>query len=607
MYIAFRFDRTDEDNAYLVSPFKNETIEPLSAVNFFVGANHSGKSRLLRALFSLNRLEYRTSFAKPTEITRELNQELTELRQLLKDQSTNINHISLPRVFSETNDDFLDKQDLLMEFRNLMRRFEELDNKDLLPEPYNNQIIILYNKIVNYYNSLIKDWLFSKVKKIYIPILRGLRPPHNIKDSNFYSERTKIDYKLPVDDSQKSIFTGESLYKSLTTLLLGKPEGRELVKKYEDFLSKYFFNSQPITLIPAIGGDIVEVKIGDEPQLPIFNLGDGIQNIIIITFPVFTSVEKTLFFIEEPELHLHPGLHRILIDVLIAIHKKDQHQFFFTTHSNHFIDTTLDHDNISIFQCIKQVNDSVSSHSITHLTSDKKNALIDLGVYSSSVLIANCTIWVEGITDRLYIRIYLKKYLEKLINSNDPLSNRYSKFKEGIHYAFVEYQGSNLVHWDFNNSDEDQDENNQFGLNVQSIFPRSFVIADGDKRNKPFYIKLKQILDNKLLILDCKEIENLIPVELLSVYLKEKKLNDEIISSITQESYYNDVGLGRYLDEKFSFQEVFSLKSGTIKGKSDFCRKIIIIADRIDYFMCLTEAIEDICKNIYQHIDENNR
>ncbi len=40
-----------------------------------------------------------------------------------------------------------------------------------------------------------------------------------------------------------------------------------------------------------------------------------------------------------------------------------------------------------------------------------RDLLASLGVKPSSVYLANCTIWVEGITDRLYITKYMEKYL----------------------------------------------------------------------------------------------------------------------------------------------------------------------------------------------------
>ncbi|WP_299435441.1 hypothetical protein [uncultured Aquimarina sp.] len=57
-----------------------------------------------------------------------------------------------------------------------------------------------------------------------------------------------------------------------------------------------------------------------------------------------------------------------------------------------------------------------------------------LGVTSSSVLIANSSIWVEEPTDRKYISKWLNTYKE-------------SGLKEDIDYVFFEYGGNLIAHY----------------------------------------------------------------------------------------------------------------------------------------------------------------
>lgn len=87
------------------------------------------------------------------------------------------------------------------------------------------------------------------------------------------------------------------------------------------------------------------------------------------------------------------------------------HQYFITTHSNHLIDLSLDYDNLSIFRFEKQ-EDKIK---ISNCTRDDNKTLQLIGAKPSSIYNSNCTIWVEGITDRLYIRKYLELYQNKLI------------------------------------------------------------------------------------------------------------------------------------------------------------------------------------------------
>ena len=39
-----------------------------------------------------------------------------------------------------------------------------------------------------------------------------------------------------------------------------------------------------------------------------------------------------------------------------------------------------------------------------------------LGVRNSSVFLANSTIWIEGITDRLYLKKYMEVYQREMFN-----------------------------------------------------------------------------------------------------------------------------------------------------------------------------------------------
>lgn len=116
-----------------------------------------------------------------------------------------------------------------------------------------------------------------------------------------------------------------------------------MITRFETFLSKYFFGNQPVQL-NAIKHDHIEevfVKIGLENEFPIQQLGDGIQSIILLTFPLFDHQDKAghLVFYEEPELYMHPGMQRIFVDVIRSFKNA---QCFIVTHSNHLIDSSLD-------------------------------------------------------------------------------------------------------------------------------------------------------------------------------------------------------------------------------------------------------------------------
>ena len=471
-------------------------------------------------------------------------------------------------------------------------------------------IICIREKFREEFENIVFDETLGKETRYYIPILRGMRPlDEKEQHIDFYKNRTLKDYfpKPALPDKEKMIiFTGLELYQTLKEKLLGEPEDRDLVKDFENFLSEKFFNSKPVTLIPKEKGDdprVVNIKIGNEQQFPIYQLGDGLQNLIICTFNIFTEKDRCLFFIEEPDMLMHPSLQRSFLEILSDF---DQHQYFITSHSNHFLDMTLDFANISVFHFSK-IEAEKPSFKVKVASAQDRRILMDLGVQNSSVFLSNSTIWVEGITDRLYLRAYMKKYIQEL-EKNDPEKAILNNFREDYHYSFVEYQGSNLTHWSFDPDEEDIEK-----IKSSYVCANSFLIADGDVATKGDRVNIytKMLGDDKFLILNVKEIENLMPLEVLQKIV-EKKFKKYNVN--TNEIKYKDytkknVQIGKYLDSLLSLEKgkaVFAEKSGTIKSKVKFCQQAIEIMENADFSWELTDKLQDICQRIFKHIKENN-
>lgn len=139
---------------------------------------------------------------------------------------------------------------------------------------------------------------------------------------------------------------------------------------------------------------------------------------------------------------MHPGLQRRFIETLLNAKLFPQHQYFLTTHSNHLLDTSLEQSSISIYHFSDSLIPKESDGArflVRNVQSADFSVLYDLGVRNSSVFLANCTIFVEGITDRLYLQKYLDLYFKAYPGE--------FKYKRDIHYTFAEYAGSNITHW----------------------------------------------------------------------------------------------------------------------------------------------------------------
>jgi AAA15 family ATPase/GTPase len=631
-----RYSRCTEILLPSEEPFSNyllhesNSFSPISLINILIGTNNSGKSRLLRSLFSLKdyhnydtgRYNQQTFYDLFEEMKLELaevfNSVVYKHGDIVSDFLQYISDIQHP--ISLENPIHKVVQDKI----SLVIGCEE----KTIVSPYINDaetIIKKTREIGNKFLKLFEQIMEAKISdhRYYIPILRGMRPlgiPIGIPPyTDLYRRRTEDDYFEGVDMSEpRQIFTGLDLYQILKEKLLGEPEDRELVKKFENFLSKNFFESKQVTLIPMEKGDnpkVVHIKIGSEPQLPIYKLGDGLQSLIICTFNIVTESNQCLFFIEEPDMFMHPSMQRSFLEVLAEY---DQHQYFITSHSNHFLDMTIDFDNISVFHFSKHEGTQPQFH-IRPSSPRDRQILLDLGVRNSSVFITNATIWVEGITDRLYLKAYMKKYIDELELSEPEKYSELIKLKEDYHYSFVEYQGANLTHWSFD-PDEDDDE---YKIRAKSICGHAFLIADGDIGShlkgdrKAVYEKM---LGERFLVLQVKEIENLIPVEILKKVVAEKfKKYEGNIERIKYKDYAKpDTPIGRYLDRllkaipegKTIFAAINKSKSksegsGTIKSKSPFCDDAIRFMQNSEW--TLTDDLKDICVNIFKHIITQNK
>ncbi len=603
----------DKQPFNLYSCRENSSLGYLSTVNIFVGQNNSGKSRLLRALFALDSYNFTLKNFNAKILFDFLEDANMKLQREMHGFDS-IGGISKRSFVEIGNFDhyFIDSNNKIGKAINdLLNLMLEMDPSNIVGySSARNEatsrdvrdaaadLASLARTLKINFDKLNQKGVTRDDLRYYFPVLRGMRSFDG--DTDYFYRRTLSDYFDNLTDN-KTVFSGLALYKRLKELLLGEPEDRKLVKDYESFLSSQFFESKSITLIPREGKDVVYVKLGDEKQLPIYNLGDGLQNLIIITFPIFTSAKRSLFFIEEPDLYMHPGLQRKLLETLL---KNNKHQYFLTTHSNHFLDMTLDYSELSVFHFEKTEGEE-SKYKVSNLSEPNSRILRDLGVMNSSVFLSNATIWVEGITDRLYLKTYMKKYLEILKFSKSDKFDRYSIFLEDLHYSFVEYQGANLTHWNFDGSVDSE------GMKVDYLSAKAIVIADGDIKNKGERVDILQgQLGNRFFMLDVKEIENLIPQQVLREILSKEFSNfGKDINSIKFSDYSEDgIAIGKYIDKKLGLkvsEGKFSEKSGTIKQKLAFCRKAVSFME-INNTWSINSKIELLCEAIFAHIDQYN-
>lgn len=591
-----------------ISP--NEKWIKLRKLNLLVGPNNSGKSRLLRTLFSTKPEKLIISIDSAVknacrdlgkiinvinDCERILDFDCNEFNAIYKGECKEVNAMAgilqelIKTISYASNQNFRAQGNTVNEF-NLIRRHlpgENLDEALSHLEDLNTQVL--------------------NIKKHYIPILRGMRPL--VDGTDLFLERTLRDY-FPTP-GQLNVITGFDLYNLLARFLLGQPDERERVRSYEKILGNEFFGGAEITLIPQYGQDTVAVKIGDDAQFSIYDLGDGLQQVIIITSAAFLEQEKSVFFIEEPEACLHPGLLRKLALFLL---NHTNHQYIATTHSNHLLDLAESHSEVLIHRVSKKNSRDGNGFFIQECTKDRE-ILADLGVRASSVYLANSTIWVEGITDRLYLKVIMKKYLDSL--EEGPKKILFEGYLENYHYAFVEYQGGTLGHWGFDDDDDTAER-----LNASRLCADAFLIADGDIVDKSERAQtLAAELQDRFHLLAGKEIENLLPPIIVLESAKKifgRKLSktkegldsDKLTNILTVDLASSSHGIGYHLDKTLGLKgkgkdrRVFADESGTINDKVKFCQQAVQVMNDIEWD--LSNDLIKLCKKIYSHIESRN-
>ena len=587
-------------------------IGKLARVNILVGENNAGKSRFIR-----NMIKKGNNKCKIYDGVLSTNQEeylKTDLNYIYN-RIRNINTI----LYSKLENELKNKKELVERFcytYEFCKRNGELWSNEQI-----NQRLQL-TKESNYVsgNAISTDNFY------YIPILRGIEnfevyfgskekleniqmTINDMNELNNYIGKAKTIYNNKVSNiyniDSKKVFTAENLYDEVVDILLGEENKREKFHEFENFINNNFYNGEGFSINPMRTKNCLMVKIRGEKEYEIYNLGDGIKQLIVLLYQIYMHKdEKYMFFIEEPEINLHPGFQRKFMEILLSDDFK-KHTYFINTHSNHIIDIINENDDVKLYKFKKKKDKKV----ITEVNNDYVSILNELGIRSSSIFLSNCTIWVEGISDRIYLKKYLELYFKE--------TERENYYKENIHYSFVEYSGGNLPHWNFNPKIDSADQ-----INVNWLSNNAFLIVDNDdtasKPNSKKHLRkqeLQTILGNQYYELGSREIENLISLEILEKMLKKdnnielltrKKYNtDQWKSRFNQELLSNpSTYIGSFIDETYDLEKKYkSSTSGTIKQKAEFANKI---CKEIESFNDLTDEAKKLTEKVAEFIIENN-
>lgn len=249
--------------------------------------------------------------------------------------------------------------------------------------------------------------------------------------------------------------------------------------------------------------------------------GSGLKTILLmlVNLHLIPKLEQNkgksfVYAFEELENNLHPALQRRVFEYLYSFTEKNDVRIFLTSHSHVAINVLYGKENACIYHVTKE--NKCSSIKPVGTYFDKIDILEDLDVKASDILQSNGIIWVEGPSDRIYIKRWLEVFTD-------------NQFVEGRDYQFLYYGGKLLSHYELGGEESVEDL-----ISILTTNRNAAIVIDSDKKYSTAKIndtkrRVKEEFEKQSFmcwITQGKEIENYLTVRSINQAFRKKLKKD---------------------------------------------------------------------------------